>query len=369
MSTVLIVGTGDMGERLAAGLAAGGRVRRLVLVDRPGTDVADAAATLASAFDCIVEGVEADAARQDEIAAVLARARPDLIVQCASRSGPWALLGRDDAAARAVSAGGLGLRLPYQLPVLLAVMRAARDAGYEGPVANLSLPDLTGPILARVGLAPTVGLGNAGMQLLRARAALRAADHHGELPLVRAAAGRSPAGGCGLIRIVGHHSQVYGVMQAREPADPGDRCRVHRGEDGRRDDGLAYRGPALAPGVRYNHVTAAAALPVLQALLPGGAPLRWSTPAPGGLPGGYPVRIADGAVELDLPPGVDRDEAIAFNARMGRADGVERIDDDGTVHFTEACRAAIAGVDPALTEPLPLSDLERRAALLDAALA
>ena len=39
----------------------------------------------------------------------------------------------------------------------------------------------------------------------------------------------------------------------------------------------------------YNAVTAAATLPVLEALLPGAPPLRWSTPAPDGLPGGYPV--------------------------------------------------------------------------------
>jgi hypothetical protein len=168
--------------------------------------------------------------------------------------------------------------------------------------------------------------------------------------------------------VFGHHCQVYGVMQAREPADPEDRARVYLGDEGRRDDGLAYRAPGLSPGVRYNQVTAAAAVPVLQALLPGAPPLRWSTPSPGGLAGGYPVRIEDGAVALDLPPGVDRDEAIAFNERLGRADGVERIDDDGTVHFTAACRAAVAGVAPDLAESLRIEDVERRAALLDAVL-
>jgi hypothetical protein len=50
-------------------------------------------------------------------------------------------------------------------------------------VANLSLPDLTHPILERVGLAPTVGLGNVAMMLIRARAALRSREPEGELPL------------------------------------------------------------------------------------------------------------------------------------------------------------------------------------------
>jgi hypothetical protein len=354
VNTVLIVGTGDMGERVAAGLAAGGRVRRLVLAGRSSSAVAAAGATIASSADCLVEPVTIDATRQDEVAALLDRVQPDLVVQSASGRGPYALAGREDAAARAVTAAGLTLRLPYQLPVLLAVMRAARDAGYAGPVANLSLPDATGPVLARLGLAPTVGLGNVGMVLLRVRAALRAARPDDELPLVR---------------VLAHHAQLTGAMRAREPADHRGRCRVYVGAEGSRDDSLAYQAPPIPAGLRFNHVTAAAALPVLHALLPGAAPLRWSVPAPAGLPGGYPVRISAGSVSLDLPAGLGRDEAIKFNEQMGRGDGLERIDADGTAYFTPACQEAVASLDPALAAPLPVSDLRSRAAQLDAALA
>ncbi len=352
MSTVLIIGAGDLGERIAGGLAASRRVRRLVLASRSGAG--EAAVTLASSYDCLVEAVACDARNPGDVAGLLTRTRPDLVLQCASLRSPWALAGRDDAAARAVAAAGFGLRLPYQLPVLLAVMRAVREVGYTGPVANLSLPDVTGPVAARVGLAPTVGLGNATMIVLRVRAALRAAAPEAELPLVR---------------VIAQHSQLQPVMQAQEPADPAARARVYVGEEGRRDDGLGYQAPPLPLSVRHNQVTAASALPVLQALLPGAAPLRWSAPAPAGLPGGYPVRIAEGSVALDLPPGVSRDEAIAFNQERGRGDGVERIDPDGTVHFTAACQKAVAGIDPGLAEPLPLSDLQARADRLDAALA
>jgi hypothetical protein len=353
VSVVLIIGTGDMGERLAAGLATSGRVRRLVLVGRSDAALAVVAATVASVSDCLVEPVQADAARQDAVAELLARTRPDLVVQCAALRSPWALASRQDPAARAVVAAGLGLRLPYQLPVILSVMRAARDAGYAGPIANLAFPDVTGPILRHLGLAPALGLGNAGMILRRVRAAVRAAEPEADLPL---------------IRVLAHHSQVNASMQAQQPVDPDARCRIYLGEDGRRDDELAFRVPALAPGLRYNAVTAAAALPVLQALLPGSASLRWSTPAPGGLPGGYPVVIADGAVTLDLPPGLTKQDAIAFNDRMAHQDGIEKIDDDGTVHFTAAGREAVASVGYGIAEPLAIDDLRERAAALDAAL-
>lgn len=354
MSTVLVIGMGNMGERLAYRLAEGGRVRRLVLAGRSAETVEAIAGTAASISDRVVEPVVVNATRQDEVADLLARTRPDLVVQCAAVRGPWALSGRDDAAASAVLSGGLALQLPYQLPVPLAVMRATRDAGYTGPVANLSFPDVTGPILARLGLAPTLGLGNAAMIGLRVRAALCAAGADAEAPL---------------IRVIGHHSQLLDAMLSREPADPADRCMVLLGEDGRRADELAYQAPSIMRSQRYNEVTAAAAIPVLHALLPGAAPLRLSTAAPGGLPGGYPVRIDNridnGAVTLDLPPGVDRAEAIAFNEKQARGDGVERIDDDGTVHFTAAARDAVADVDPGIADPLPVADLEKRARRLD----
>ena len=164
-------------------------------------------------------------------------------------------------------------------------MRAARAAGYNGPIANLSFPDVTGPILRRLGLAPTVGLGNAGMVLLRVRAALRSGAPDAELPLVR---------------VLGQHSQVYGVMQAREPVSPDERCRVYVGRRGDEMTASPIARRRWCPGVGYNPVTAAATLPVLEApaarsgaaaLVDSGA--RWA-------PGGYPVRIANGSVTLDL---------------------------------------------------------------------
>jgi predicted dinucleotide-binding enzyme len=58
MTTVLIIGAGDMGERLADGLAAGGR--RLLVAGR--SSAGDAvAATVASARDCRVEAMRLDA--------------------------------------------------------------------------------------------------------------------------------------------------------------------------------------------------------------------------------------------------------------------------------------------------------------------
>src|SRR5918997_591679 len=136
MCTVLVIGVGDMGERLAAGLAGHPRVRRLLLAGRSRAAMAEVAATVASGHDCLVEPLALDATRVADVASLLGSRGPDLVVQCAAARGPWDLRGREDPPARAVAAAGLALRLPYQLAVPLAGMRAARRVGYAGPGVN-----------------------------------------------------------------------------------------------------------------------------------------------------------------------------------------------------------------------------------------
>jgi len=98
---------------------------------------------------------------------------------------------------------------------------------------------------------------------------------------------------------------------------------------------MSFAGPPLPNDRRLTELSAAAALPLLRALL-GGPPVRVSTPAPMGLPGGWPVRVSANEIALDLPPGTDRDEVIAFQWQCAKRDGIDRIDDEGTVYFTEA---------------------------------
>jgi hypothetical protein len=347
---VLIIGPGDMGGRIARGLGAGGRVGEIVLAGLSHGHGPAVAGLVASTSDTAARFAPVDGADPAAVEQLIRRVGPDVIVQCGSLLSPWALGARSDRAARAVQAAGLGVALPMQLPIILAVMRAVRAVGFAGPVANLSFPDVTNVVLGRLGLAPTIGLGNVTMHQLRVRGALRAESGPGvALPLVR---------------VIGQHHHVYGVMRAEPPADPADRVRVFLGEDGRRADDSAYRGYPFAAGVVYNEVTAAAAVATVEALLPGAAVTRISVPAPLGLPGGYPVRISDATVELDLPPGQQLDDAIAFNQRIGRGDGVAAVADDGTVTFTEQAAASVAQVAPWLAEPLRPDDAHARAARL-----
>lgn len=347
---VLLSGLGDLGRRLAHGLATLPEVGEIVLAGRP-RGGPELAALVAACGTARVRFAELDATDPGAVETLLRRERPDLIVQCASLVSPWLLPGRADPAAVAVGRAGFALQLPAQLPLVRTLLEAMRAAGVDAPVVNCSYPDLTHPILACLGLAPTVGIGNAGMIRARVLAALRSAGRTVEP-----------------VRLLAHHSQVTPVVVARPPADPEDRPRVFLGETGEREDGLAYAEPPLASAPSLNALPAASGLPLLRALLPGGPAVRTSAPGPWGLPGGWPLRAGNGRLELDLPPGVSREEALACQERWARLDGVAGIDAEGTVHFTEEARQAVAALDPGLAEPLRPDDAPARLRRLRAAL-
>lgn len=334
-----------MAYRLADGLVAARCVGEVDFASASHR-VDSAAAALASCYDVTVRTHLVDGRDVGSIANVLRRHPPDLVIQAAALMSPWALGGRNDPTSMAVASAGLGIRLPLQIPVLMATMQAVRDVGFAGPVANLSFPDATHPLLNRLALAPTVGLGNVAMYVVRARAALRAE---------RGADAVLP-----LIRVAGQHGHVYGVMNATRPPGSAAGPWVWLDDPAERADDLAYAGTSIAPSEVFNAVTAASSLPILQALLPGADELRWSAPGPLGLAGGYPVRIRDGNVRLDLPDAVTLAECQQMCAAAASIDGIERID-DGVVYFTEAARAAVADVAPDLAEPLTIADAAARA--------
>jgi hypothetical protein len=58
-------------------------------------------------------------------------------------------------------------------------------------------------------------------------------------------------------------------------------------------------------------------------------------PGPQGLPGGYPVRLSAKGAEVIVPAGLTLKEAIHINEEAQKFDGIERIEEDGTLVLTE----------------------------------
>jgi hypothetical protein len=103
-------------------------------------------------------------------------------------------------------------------------------------------------------------------------------------------------------------------------------------------------------------ISGASGVPMLLAMA-AGRPWQGHVPGPDGLPGGYPVRLAEGRLELDLPPGLKREDAIAWNASFEAANGLV-VSSEGRASFTGILGGRVAGHIPELRDGFDIRELE-----------
>ena len=152
--TVLFIGAGDVGLRMAGGLLAKARLDRLVLSDWNAEAVAPRAAMLGACHGARVDFERIDGRDKAALQTLLRKAAPDLIVQCASLISPWAIIGRPHPTAQSLSKAGIALQIPVQLPILKNVMEVVRELGFDAPVANMTSRSNPSAIPAQSGNPP-----------------------------------------------------------------------------------------------------------------------------------------------------------------------------------------------------------------------
>ena len=113
-------------------------------------------------------------------------------------------------------------------------------------------------------------------------------------------------------------------------------------------------------GEHLNPVVAASGVKNALALLFDTGLLTHS-PGPQGLPGGYPVRLSASGAEVFLPPGISLEQAIAINEVGQRADGIECVEDDGTVIYTDESVQIVREVLNYDLAPLKFDECDQRA--------
>jgi hypothetical protein len=315
VTTVAVIGLGDLGSRVLDVLARSPRVDRLVGAtrDAEGGSARVAQCRLVAAIQGGPRRVEFERADVTDVAAtadLLRRLEPDVVVAGATRHTWWR---------RGVDGVPYGAWLPLQLTLVRDLMLAAREARTHARVVCLPFPDAVGPALAPLGLAPDIGAGNV-------------AETAPKLALLSG----------GTVRLVMHHAaQRYAFPAFASLGDEGDgeppwaaevvvQGRPLPDDEVRR---LFRTDWPLPAGTVLHDLTAAATAQVVEALL-ADEPAAVHAPAPLGRPGGYPLRVSRGAIELDLPPHLSEADAIAVNERAARWDGLERVDADGTLVFT-----------------------------------
>lgn len=340
---ILLLGTGAFAARIAFDLAAAAqRPVEVIIAGRNGPRL-DWLRTAANARAAIF-GTQArfttqqvDLLQSDAPASLIARVRPVVVTQAASIQTSAVISATGDGWSRLVAEGGLSATAVFQAVLSARVARAVRDAHPAAHMINCCFPDVVNAMLVAMGLPVTCGTGNVAILGGAFAGALSA----------------EPGPECS-VRVLAHY-QAIGAWR-RPPAERGGvppRVWVSGQEVadvfGRFASVLLTPEPAI-------EVSGAAGVPLMLAMAAGET---WSghVPGPHGLPGGYPVRWHDGALSLDLPPGLSRDAAIAWNAQFEAANGLVL---DGTqVHYTGRLAERLRAVSPQLAAGFDVSELDQ----------
>lgn len=242
-----------------------------------------------------------------------------------ARSGPW---------------------MPLTLVLVYKLMQAVKLTGLPITVLNGGSPDNAHAVLGKVGLAPTSGIGNLALAVPPLKQALALQFHR---PVERVQ-----------VLLFGHSAVM---QQLRKGTAGGAPMHLSVFVDGAEItsqlDLPALLGtlPATLEHEYTQLLTAATAATVLDAVT-GKTQETVHAPGPRGLPGAYPFRIENGSITIVLPPRFSLEEAIRINQEGQRLDGIERIDEDGTVSFAEQNMAILKEVLGYECQRMPLSEVE-----------
>lgn len=336
---ILIFGTGNFAGRIAFDLAATAAEPVTVLIAGRNRERLNWLQTAANARTAIfnrsarfrshpVDLSVANAAR-DAIAA----AAPKVVVQAASFQAGAVISNQGNAWTRLVAEGGLSATAVLQAPLSIEVARAVKEAQPQAHFINCCFADVVNPLIAALDLPISCGVGNV---------AILANAFSGAL-------GLSP----GQLEVLAHYQNLAPWRQSAETRT-GRPARVWIDDEEVADVYARFASLQLTrePAIE---ISGASGVPLMLAIAAG---RDWvgHVPGPGGLPGGYPVKLHAGTLHLDLPSALTRTEAIAWNQRYEEESGLV-ITADGRAIYTGILRERLAAHSPVLAEGFHVRDI------------
>jgi len=332
--TLMIVGLGELGGTALELLARVPNITKIVTADFNEdygvrkTNTALMGAAYANLYPNI-EFRRVDLNNIEETAETIKEVNPRIIYSAVTLQSWWVI----DALPKEVHKKlykdfcGLGPWVPMHLLLVYKLMQAVKVAGVSSLVVNSSFPDLVNPVLAKVGLAPNVGIGNIDLITVPWR---KVVSEILDVPM------RSVR-----VYIFGCHYSSYNLGRTGTGLDAPYYIKIMVGDKDVTKDfdirELAREIPKRAKrttGNQINWVVASSAVRVILGVLNDTNEITHA-PGPEGLVGGYPVRLNREGAKIFLPEGVSRKKAIQINEEAQKYDGIEKIEDDGTVVFTD----------------------------------
>ena len=330
MEKVLMVGGGDVGSHILEFLARDSRPLELIVgdVDEGRVTLKMNNAVIGAAHHGLhphFRFVKTDLNNIEQTAQLIKELNPTVVINCAVMH-TWHLIRRLPVEIyRKISSATLGAWLPVQLSLAYKMAQAIQQSGVKPHYINTSLSCLTNPVLGKLGMPPTIGIGN--VDLIQPAVKTLVAD---KLQVPRSNV---------TVFLVAHHIHWVYPREAGYQKGAPYYIKIMLGEkDVTKSfdtDQLMYDAVKLYPsGIDFTMVSASSTIKNLMALLFDMGIITHS-PGPNGLPGGYPVRLSAKGAEVVLPEELPLEEAVRINEDAQRFDGVERIEEDGTVVFAD----------------------------------
>lgn len=336
---ILIFGTGNFAGRIALDLAttasepvtvaiAGRNVERLNWLRTAGNA---RAAMFGRPARFVTHDVDLSGATA--AAETITAVAPNVVVQAASFQSGSVISNQGNAWTRLVAEGGLSATAVLQAPLSIAVARAVKAVRPQAYFINCCFADVVNPLIAALGLPISCGVGNVAI-------------------LANAFAG-SLALGPGRLKLLAHYQNL---APWRRPAETRTERSARVWIDEQEVENVYARFAAVQltrePAIE---ISGASGVPLFLAMAHG---RDWSghVPGPHGLPGGYPVRLTGGTLDLDLPSALTREEAIAWNLRYEEESGLV-VSPDGRATYTGTLRERLQALSPALAGGFHVRDI------------
>jgi hypothetical protein len=329
----MIIGLGDLASWVLEFLAREQGIPRIVAASRTedtGYRRTNSAVIGASHLGRYpdIEFVQLDAANVGQTAELIYKVQPSVIVNGMTLKSWWWVISQLSVDTfKQIDEANLGPWFPMHFPPAYRLMRAVKQSGVQAKVINCAFPDVVNAALAKIGLAPTVGIGNVDIVVgalrvvaaktfnvsLRSVAVFLACAHYTSYNLTRFGnSGGSPL----YLKVIIDDKDITPELNIEQFLQ-------NMTSLGRR------------PGGTKSHaVVASSVCKIVRGMLFDTKEIGHA-PGPNGLPGGYPIKINADGVEIFLPEGLSLETAVQINEEGNRLDGIETIQADGTVVVTE----------------------------------
>ncbi len=331
-STIMMIGLGDLGGHVLEMLVRAPGYRKIITADLNEdwayrkTNIASYGASQLGYYP-EVEFTKIDLYNIDQSAEIISKYKPEVIYSAVSLQSWWVINILPKEVFEELDIARFGPWLPMHLTLVYKLMQAVKQTGLDIKVINSAFPDATHPVLDKVGLAPTIGIGNVAnpVPALRSSISYRLQRPMKDLTVFFFAQ-----------HYVSHYLPRFGTAGGapyylKAMVDGEDVTNEVNMEEVFADIPIRF----LRSGGRDGQILTASSAAGITLAVADDTGDFMHAPAPSGLPGGYPVQVDRNGGRVVLPKGLTMEEAVRINEEGQRYDGIDRIDEDGTVTYAE----------------------------------